>query len=196
MILDTVINKKSISIFNNKKLKDEFNPRVYFENRIPGRHPNSDANHASKLLPLIHEYAISETFTIAEGFQTEMLNTKEYLNSLEDFLFRGGKFRAIFRNPETMNQDIKNKLISLKEQLSDQISIKKTSRKVNISSGSGTLYKNINFAFNDSSCFRIELDQQKNIGIWGAYDPLLISELTDIFEIVWNHSDTKEYTLS
>lgn len=170
---------------------EEYRKQIEYlaKNHIGRTFLNTDEEHAAIVLNNIFETANIIVRIFAGNLCHHVGTTPGYIESLSDFIERGGEVRMLLNNCN--NEDLRNsnlfKRLAYYKSLDKPIYIKKTSKKVYLTRDPNQ--KEVHFTVGDNSSFRLETDIANRSAI-GDFNNVIAEKYANFFDNIFTDSES------
>lgn len=166
------------------------------QNKVDRVFLNSDTEHAIDVLPEI--FRISKTIVriFAGSLCNEVGNAPEYIESLSDFIERGGEVRILLNkyDPELAKTSNLFKRLAYYHSLKKKVAVKHTTTSFYRSNDPEK--KEVHFTLGDDHAYRIENDIEKRTATCNLNSPELTQHLIAQYDTAFSREDSESINLS
>ena len=150
---------------------------------------NSDKDHAIEVLTQIFKHSNSDVRIFAGSLCSDVGNSLDYIESLSDFIERGGKVHILLNKYDSESAKSSSLFKRLAYYISENKSIivKQTSSKPYFSNDPEK--KEIHFTLGDDKAYRIETDISKRMAECNFNNPMVAKIYIDFFEKLFNQDN-------
>lgn len=170
---------------------EEYRKQIEYlaKNKIRRTFLNTDEEHAAIVLTSIFESAQTIVRIFAGNLCHHVGTTPGYIESLSDFIDRGGEVRMLLN--DCNDQDISNsnlfKRLAYYKSIDKPICIKKTTKKVYLTKDPEK--KEVHFTVGDNSSFRLETDIAKRSAV-GDFNNEIAKKYASFFDEIFNNPES------
>ena len=172
---------------------EEYRKHIQYlaKNHIGRTFMNSDEEHAAIVLNSIFKTATTTVRIFAGNLCHHVGTTPGYIESLSDFIDRGGEVRMLLNNCN--DEDLRGsnlfKRLAYYKSIDKPVFIKKTSKKVYLTKDPDR--KEVHFTVGDQSSFRLETDITKRSAI-GDFNNAIAEKYASFFDRIFTDPESVE----
>ena len=158
---------------------------------------NSDLDKMKAVFTEMFKSATQELRIFAGTLCNDVTDSEEYVETLSDFIEKGGKLRILLNNFDKQKAGksrLFNRLTYYCSLNEYNIQVKSTKEEPYVVMGKGEK-KNVHFAVGDKKSYRIETDIEKRNAVCNMNDPVNAGKYADFFDKIFDSNESEEINL-